>query len=80
MFNHSAAIIVDIGRNSIKITIVKIHGEVIATKSWPLNSYENHNEYEQVACLQIANKYAYGAISCFSQTGYHQTSHAIFNP
>ncbi|MGC1391922.1 MAG: ROK family protein, partial [Bacteroidales bacterium] len=37
MFNHAAAIGVDIGRNSIKIAVVKIHGEVIATKSYPLN-------------------------------------------
>jgi glucokinase len=37
MFNHAAAIGVDIGRNSIKIAVVKIHGEVIASKSYPLN-------------------------------------------
>src|ERR1700687_816498 len=38
MFSHAAAIGADIGRNSIKIAVVKIHGEVIATKSYPLIS------------------------------------------
>jgi glucokinase len=37
MFNHAAAIGIDIGRNSIRIAIVKISGEVIATKSYPLD-------------------------------------------
>ena len=37
MFNHAIAIGVDIGRNAIKIAVVKISGEVIATKSYPLN-------------------------------------------
>jgi len=37
MFNHAAAIGIDIGRNSIRIAVVKINGEVIATKSFPLN-------------------------------------------
>ena len=37
MFNHAAAIGIDIGRNSIKIAIVKINGEVIAAKSYSLN-------------------------------------------
>ena len=36
MFNHAAAIGIDIGRNSIRIAVVKIQGEVIATKSFPL--------------------------------------------
>lgn len=36
MFNHAAAIGIDIGRNSIRIAVVKINGEVIATKSFPL--------------------------------------------
>jgi len=36
MFNHAAAIGIDIGRNSIKTAVVKIHGEVIATKSFPV--------------------------------------------
>lgn len=43
MFNHAAAIGVDIGRNSIKIAVVKVHGEVIATKSYPLNSYQTRD-------------------------------------
>ena len=37
MFNQAAAIGVDIGRNTIKIAVVKIHGEVIAAKSYPLD-------------------------------------------
>jgi glucokinase len=37
MFNHAAAIGIDIGRNSIRIAVVKINGDVIATKSFPLN-------------------------------------------
>jgi glucokinase len=36
MFNHAAAIGIDIGRNSIRIAVVKIQGEVIAAKSFPL--------------------------------------------
>jgi glucokinase len=44
MFNHAAAIGADIGRNSIKIAVVKIHGEVIATKSYILAS-EQTKEY-----------------------------------
>jgi glucokinase len=40
MFNHAAAIGVDIGRNSIRIAVVKIHGEVIAVKSIPLESVQ----------------------------------------
>ena len=37
MFNHAAAIGIDIGRNAIRIAVVRIHGEVISTKSLPLN-------------------------------------------
>jgi glucokinase len=40
MFNHAAAIGADIGRNAIKIAIVKIHGEVIAAKSYPLDAVQ----------------------------------------
>ena len=36
MFNHSAAIGIDIGRYAIKIAVVKIDGEIIAVKSFPL--------------------------------------------
>jgi glucokinase len=36
MFNHAAAIGIDIGRNSIKIAVVKISGEVVSVKSFPL--------------------------------------------
>jgi glucokinase len=41
MFNHAAAIGVDIGRNSIKIAVVKIQGEVIAVKSYPLDKTQS---------------------------------------
>ena len=37
MFNHAAAIGIDIGRNAIRIAVVRIHGEVISAKSFPLN-------------------------------------------
>ena len=37
MFNHAAAIGIDIGRNEIRIAVVRIHGEVISAKSFPLN-------------------------------------------
>jgi glucokinase len=40
MFNHAAAIGVDIGRNSIRIAVVKINGDIIAAKSFPLNSVQ----------------------------------------
>ena len=43
MFNHAAAIGVDIGRNSIKIAVVKINGEVIAAKSYPLNQEQTRD-------------------------------------
>ena len=43
MFNHAAAIGIDIGRNSIKIAIVKINGEVIATKAYPLKQIQNRD-------------------------------------
>ena len=39
MLNYASAIGVDIGRNSIKIAVVKIHGEVIATKSYQTRDY-----------------------------------------
>ncbi len=38
MLNHASAIGADIGRNSIRIAVVKIHGEVVAAKSYPLIS------------------------------------------
>jgi glucokinase len=40
MFNHAAAIGVDIGRNSIRIAVVKINGDIIAAKSFPLDSVQ----------------------------------------
>ncbi len=36
MFNHAAAIGIDIGRNSIKIAVVKIQGEVLSAKTFPI--------------------------------------------
>ena len=36
MFDHTAAIGIDIGRNSVKIAVVNIRGEVIGAKSYPL--------------------------------------------
>jgi glucokinase len=51
MFNHAAAIGVDIGRNSIKIAIVKIRGEVIAAKSYPLDPVQSR-EYVISKLLQ----------------------------
>jgi glucokinase len=41
MFNHAAAIGIDIGRNSIKIAVVKIQGEVISSKTFPLQPEQN---------------------------------------
>lgn len=43
MFNHAAAIGVDIGRNLIRIAVVKISGEVIATKSFPLDQIQTRD-------------------------------------
>lgn len=40
MFNHAAAIGVDIGRNSIKIAVVKINGDVITSKSVNLDQIQ----------------------------------------
>jgi glucokinase len=41
MFNHTAAIGADIGRYSLKIAIVKIGGEIIGVKSFPLNQKQS---------------------------------------
>lgn len=41
MFNHAAAIGIDIGRNSIKMAVVKIHGEVLSAKTFPLTAEQN---------------------------------------
>jgi glucokinase len=41
MFNHAAALGVDIGRNSIKIAVVKINGEVITSKAYDLEQVQN---------------------------------------
>jgi len=36
MFNHAAAIGVDIGHNSLEIAVVKMKGEIVAADTWPL--------------------------------------------
>jgi glucokinase len=41
MFNHAAAIGADIGRNTIKIAVVKIQGDVIVVKSYPLDQTQS---------------------------------------
>ncbi len=43
MLNHAAAIGIDIGRNAIRIAIVRIHGEVISAKLYPLNSVQTRD-------------------------------------
>lgn len=43
MFNHTAAIGADIGHNSIKIGIVKMGGEIIAVKSYPLKQKQSRD-------------------------------------
>jgi glucokinase len=40
VFNHTAAIGIDIGRNSIKTAVVNIRGEVLASRSFPLESLQ----------------------------------------
>lgn len=37
MFKHAAAIGIDIGHYSLKIAVVKMEGEIVAVKSYPLN-------------------------------------------
>jgi len=51
MFNHAAAIGIDIGRNAIRIAVVRIHGEVISAKSFPLNPVQTR-EYLISAILE----------------------------
>ena len=36
MFNHAAAIGVDIGHNSLEVAVVKMSGEIVAADTWPL--------------------------------------------
>jgi glucokinase len=43
MFNHAAAIGADIGRYSLKIAVVKIGGEIIAVKPYPLNQKQSRD-------------------------------------
>jgi glucokinase len=43
MFNHTAAIGADIGTYSLKIAVVKIDGEIIAVKSYPLNQKQSRD-------------------------------------
>ena len=41
MFNHASAIGADIGKNSIEIAVVKMDGEIVATKAYPLNEQQS---------------------------------------
>ncbi len=43
MFNHAAAIGADIGRNAIKIAVVRMDGEIIAARSYPLNQKQTRD-------------------------------------
>jgi len=43
MFKHAAAIGADIGRNTIKIAVVKIDGEIIAVKTYPLTKFQTRD-------------------------------------
>lgn len=43
MFNHAAAIGIDIGRNSIKIAVVKINGEVLGANSYLLEENQTQD-------------------------------------
>ena len=43
MFNHAAAIGADIGRYRLKIAVVKIGGEIIHVKSYPLNQKQSRD-------------------------------------
>jgi glucokinase len=43
MFKHAAAIGADIGRISLKIAVVKINGEIIAVKAYPLNREQSRD-------------------------------------
>jgi glucokinase len=43
VFKHAAAIGADIGRQSIRIAVVKINGEILAVKSSPLASLQSRN-------------------------------------
>ena len=44
MFNHAAAIGVDIGNNSLEIAVVKMNGEIIAADTWPLIVPQTKND------------------------------------
>jgi glucokinase len=43
VFKHAAAIGADIGRQSIRIAVVKINGEILAVKSFPLTSFQSRD-------------------------------------
>jgi glucokinase len=43
MFNHASAIGVDIGQNSIEIAVVKVDGEIVTTKAYPLNEHQTRD-------------------------------------
>jgi glucokinase len=69
MFKHAAAIGADIGRYSLKIAVVKIGGEIIETKSFPLSNEQSKDYlinklYE--AIKEIRQKVAAEAINPIS--------------
>ncbi|MCX6254496.1 MAG: ROK family protein [Bacteroidia bacterium] len=43
MYEHAAALGADIGRNSLKIAVVKIGGEIVVVKSYPLNQKQSRD-------------------------------------
>jgi glucokinase len=43
MFNHAAAIGADIGRDAIKIAVVRIDGEIVAARSYPLKQIQTRD-------------------------------------
>jgi glucokinase len=43
MFNQAAAIGIDIGRNTLRIAVVKIHGEVVSSKLFPLDQVQTRD-------------------------------------
>jgi glucokinase len=53
MFNNTAAIGADIGRNSIKIAVVNIHGEVLASDSHPLENVQTKDYLVSKLCESI---------------------------
>jgi len=53
MFKHAAAIGADIGRNTLKIAVVKIGGEIIAVKTYSLNQIQTRDYLVNKLCEAI---------------------------